>query len=80
VEQVFGRNAQIHGTSQIERQISKLPPGAHIYWIDRIPTGKGPRAKGSEALTFPPPEIREEIRQFAEKHHITIEVSSRLYL
>ena len=80
VEQVQSKNAQVHGVDQIDRRISKLPPQARIYWLDRIPTGSGPRAKGSEALAFPPPEVREEIRQFAEKRHIKIEVASRLYL
>jgi hypothetical protein len=77
VEQLLSKNAQVHRVEQIEWRISKLPPRAHNYWLDQIPLGN-PRAMGSESLTPPPPKIRKAIRQFAEKHHLQIEIQSRL--
>jgi hypothetical protein len=79
VEQVFNKKTVLRSVDQLERRISELPVGAKVYWVDRIPSGEGPRAKGSESLAYPPAEIREKIRGYAEKHHVKVEVLNPLF-
>jgi hypothetical protein len=79
VEQVFNKRTVLRSVAQLERRISELPAGAKVYWVDRIPSGKGPRAKGSESLTYPPADIRNQVRKYAEKHHVEVEVLSPLF-
>ena len=79
VEQVFDKKTTLQGVHQLERRISELPPGAKVFWVDRIPSGKGPRAKGSESLGYPPVKIRQHVRRFGEKHHVQVEVLNPLF-
>ncbi len=74
VEEVFNNEGILRGVDQLKRRISQLPAGAKIFWVDRIPSGNGPRAKGSEILGYPSSEIREQIRHYANRHHVDIEV------
>ena len=77
VEEVFNRTAVLHGVDELKRTISALPAGAQLFWIDRIPSGKGPRTKGSEGIAYPPALIRERVRRYAKKHHIEVEISNQ---
>jgi hypothetical protein len=77
VQQVFSRKSLLPGVEQLERAISAMPAGAHIYWLNRIPTGTGPRAKASERLTYPPTDIRDKVVRYAQRRHIEVEVLDR---
>ena len=76
VEEVFAKKHRLKGVADFKRQISELPEGSTIVALDRLPTGTGPKAKGSEHLTYPPREIVREIQQHAESRKIKIDVYS----
>jgi len=73
-EEVFSEKTLLRGLDQLKREIRDLPAGAQVFWVSRIPSGTGPRAKGSESLTYPPQNIRDEVIACAKKHHIHIDV------
>jgi hypothetical protein len=72
VQQVFSKKTELRGIDQLKRRISQLPAGSSISWVDRLPSGTGPKAKGSENLKYPPPEVMSEIKRFAEAHNIKV--------
>ena len=78
VKQVFDKKTVLRGVAQLKRRISELPAGAKVFWVDRIPSGNGPKAKGSESLSYPRAELREEIRGYAKKHQVEVQVLNRL--
>jgi hypothetical protein len=78
VEQVFNKKTVLRGVAQLKRRISELPSGAKVFWVDRIPSGNGPKAKGSESLRYPPAELREEVQGYAEKHQVEVQVLNPL--
>jgi hypothetical protein len=72
VKEVFSKKTELQGTDQLKRRISELPAGASISWVDRIPSGTGPKAKGSESLKYPPADVMADVKRFAEGHNIRI--------
>jgi len=76
VKEVFNQKTVLRGVDQLKRRLSKLPNGASVFWLDRIPTGTRPKAKGSESLGYPPLEMIQEIQKYAEAHKIKVEVLS----
>ena|SRR5216683_4935215 len=78
VKEVFNGEGVLRGEDQLRRRISKLPGGAKIFWVDRIPSGNGPKEKGSESLGYPPVKVRERILQYAKRHHVDVEVLGSL--
>jgi hypothetical protein len=74
VEQVFDKRTVLRSVAQLKRRISELPAGTQVFWVDRIPSGNGPKATGSESLSYPPAELREEIRGYAKKHQVEVQV------
>jgi hypothetical protein len=79
VERVFNKESQLKGIEQVKRAISKLPKGAIIYWLDRIPSGTGSRAAGSESLGYPPARVRDQIRRYAKKYQIEVQIPNPLF-
>lgn len=71
---VFGEKNTLHSVEQLECAMAKLPEGEHLFWFDRIPSGTGPRAKGSEGLMYPPLHVMEEIKRFSKSHGILLEI------
>jgi hypothetical protein len=78
-EQVFNEKTLLRGTTQLKRKIAELPSGARLYWNNRIPWGKGTKAQGSESLGYPPADVREQIRRYAEKHHVEVQILNPLF-
>lgn len=72
VKEVFNRKITLQGVEKLKNRISELPAGASIFWVDRLPAGTGPKAKGSESLKYPPAEIVSDVKRFSEAHHIDI--------
>jgi hypothetical protein len=70
VQQVFSEKTRLRGVDQLKHRLSELPAGANVYWVDRLPSGTGPRAKGSESLRYPPAEIMADVKRFAEAHKV----------
>lgn len=76
VELVFDHKTMLRGIVMLKRKISTLPSGSEIHWLDRIPSGTGPKAKGSECLAYPPAVIVNQVKQYARKRQIKVEVLS----
>lgn len=72
VQQVFSKKTELRGVDQLKHRISELPAGASISWVDRLPSGTGPKAKGSESLKYPPAETMADVKRFAEAHSIKV--------
>ena len=73
-EEVFNKKFLLHGVDDLNREISKLPIAATIYWLDLILPGTGPKAKLSERLSYPPAHIIEQVRRYAEKRHVGVQM------
>jgi len=76
VREVVGKENRIEGVEQLEKRISELPEGSTVVALGRLPTGTGPKAKGSENLTYPPKKFVRELQSSGEPHKITIDVYS----
>jgi hypothetical protein len=72
VKQVFDDKRTLRGFDQLKRKLDTLPEGARVSWLNRIPLSKGPKAKGSEGLGYPPSDVIQEIRHYAEGRNIKI--------
>lgn len=72
VQQVFNKKTELRGVDQLKRRIAQLPAGASISWVDRLPSGTGAKAKGSESLKYPPVEIMNDVKRFCEAHNIKV--------
>ena len=71
VKEVFDPNATLRGVEQLKNRLSELPRGSSIAWVDRL-TWNGQRLKGSERLAYPPPDIRQEVRNYVEGRGIDL--------
>lgn len=74
VDQVIDRKRALVGLNNLKTKLSALPKGSEVFWLDRIPSGSGPKAKGSEGLKYPPVVIIEEIRQYCALREIKVEI------
>jgi hypothetical protein len=72
-EQVFNRKFFLRGVTELKRKISGLPVGATIYWPNRI-SATNQKTAEQETLSYPPSEIVQEIRKYAEGRKIRIEM------
>ena len=75
-EQVFNKKFRLNGVKEVKQRISALPVGATIFWLDRI-TDTGQETAASERLSYPPADILEQVRQYAEKHHVEVQLSGK---
>jgi len=71
---VFDKRGVIRGVDELKLEISKLPKGSSILWLDRLNPGEIPKKKESERLEFPPMQIISDVRRFAEAHGIKLEI------
>lgn len=69
---VLNKKAASHGLDQLKTRIALLPEGATIALLNRLPTGNGPKARGSEGLTYPSPNVVAEIRRYAATRKIEV--------
>jgi hypothetical protein len=74
-EEVFNKKFRLSGVKDLKRKLSGLPEGATIYWPNRI-TGTDQKAKGSQKLSYPPPETIQDIRRYSESRKIKVEILS----
>lgn len=73
VREVFSSRVVLKGVVPLKSRLSTIR-GATVFWVDRLPSGTGPKAKGSESLRLPPPAIVDEIKRHAEACQVTLEV------
>lgn len=76
VKQVFAKKSLIHGVELLKAKMSTLPKGSTIFWVDRIPSGTGPKAKGSENLAYPPAAVVKEVVDCAAAQGVKVEILS----
>jgi hypothetical protein len=74
VEMVFDPKKSLRGMNQLQRELAKLPEGERIFWFDRIPSGTGPKAKGSERLSYPELLLVEQIKSYSKARGIGVEI------
>lgn len=60
----------LKGMRELKKGISGLPSGAVIYWIDRTP------GTGSKLGTYPPSSVIKQVKEYAEKRNIKVEILS----
>ena len=72
IREVFDKRAVLRDLGQLKRKICTLDAGSIIILVGRLPTGTGPRAKGSERLRYPTSDTIQEIRSFAEAHKVQV--------
>ena len=72
-EQVFNKKFLLNGVKELKQTISGLPVGATIFWLDRI-TDTSHETKASQRLSYPPANIIEQVRQYADKRHIEVQM------
>ena len=72
VKEIFNEKTTLQGVDQLKRKMSDIPPGSKIVWFDRL-TLSGHRVRGSEGLKYPPPDIVEDVKRYAEARQIRIE-------
>jgi hypothetical protein len=77
-EQVLDKKFLLRGVNGLEREMSKLPVGSTVYWLDHTIPETGPKTKEGERLRYPPANIIEQVRQYAEKCHIKIDMWQRI--
>jgi hypothetical protein len=69
---VFNKKTELRGVGQLRQRISQLPERASVVWVDRLPSGTGPKVKGRDALKYPPEEIISDVKRFAEERKIKV--------
>lgn len=74
VKEVFDTRRILKDLDELKAQISKLPEKTTVFWIDRIPLGSAPKAKGSEPLKFPPSATVDTVKRHAATRGITVEI------
>jgi hypothetical protein len=72
-EAVFNKKFLLRGVKGINKEISSVPAGATIYWLDHI-LGSGPKTRHTERLSYPPANIVDEVRRTAEPFHVEVQV------
>jgi hypothetical protein len=71
-EAVFDKRCLLRGVNGLSQKMSRLPAGVSIYWLDRI-LGNGPKAEKTESLGFPPADVIEQVRRYAERRHVEVQ-------
>jgi hypothetical protein len=72
VRQVFDEKTTLHGPDELKRKLDTLPEGTRVHWLDRVPLGASPKAKGSERLSYPTKDVIQDIRRYAERRDVKI--------
>lgn len=70
-EEVLGGKTLLHGADQLKKEMSGLPRPSRVVWFDRL-TLNGVRTRGSEQLKYPPKEMIDEVKRYANAHAIKI--------
>jgi hypothetical protein len=71
VKEVLNKKTALRGLEELKRKISDIPKRSTIVWFDRLMLD-GAKTKGSESLGYPPPNIRQEIRDYVEDRQMEL--------
>jgi hypothetical protein len=72
--EVFNEKTALKGFEKLKRRIRELPEGSTIFWLDRVPSGSKPKAKGSDRLKYPPANLIKRIKRDATERHVGLKV------
>ncbi len=76
---IFSKKTRVEGVDAVLRQISKMPAGARILWLDRVLPENPENAKKSQRLGYPPPAAISRIENYAKSRNIQLEIHWRLH-
>jgi len=78
-EEVFNKKFLLRGMNALSREVSRLPIGATIYWLDHIVPETDPKTKESESLRYPSASIIEKVRRYSERRRIEVQMLRRAF-
>ena len=70
---MFNKKFLLNGVKELKQTISGLPVGATISWLDRR-TDTSQETKASKGLSYPPANIIQQVRQYAYKRHVEVQM------
>lgn len=73
---VFNKKFVLSGVDALKRKISELPAGTKLLWLDRIASSQSSKAPGSTTLAYPPTAVVEQVKQYAQKKRVEVEIPS----
>jgi hypothetical protein len=73
-KEVFNKKTALRGVENLKRRIGELPDRSTIFWLDRVPLGTKPKAKGSDKLRYPSEDVIEQVKREASGQHIEVKV------
>jgi hypothetical protein len=73
VEAIFDKKLRLTGVGQLKQKISQLPIDTAILWMNGITSGQTPTPE-SKKLALPPAETVEQVKRYAEKRGIHVQV------
>jgi hypothetical protein len=73
IETIFNKKSRLTGIDQLKQKIPRLPTDTTILWMNGITSGQPPTAE-SQKLALPPAETVEEVKRYAEKRGIHVQV------
>jgi hypothetical protein len=73
IETIFNKKFRLTGPDQLKQKISLLPTNTTILWMNGIASGQTPTAE-SKKLALPSAEIVEQVKRYAEKRGIHVQV------
>jgi len=76
VEAIFDTKLRLTGVGQLKKKISQLPTDTTILWLNGITSGQTPSAE-SKKLALPPAETVEQVKRYAGKRGIHVQVLGR---
>ncbi len=71
VNEVFNKKTLLRNVEQLKQKIAGMPSGSKIIWNDEL-LANGRKQKGSERLKYPPEEIVQEIKQYAQARNVEL--------
>jgi hypothetical protein len=75
-KEVFNKKTAIKGVEKLNERIAQLPEGSTIFWLNRVPSGTKPKARGSDRLKYPSEQTIDYVRRAAATRHIEVQVLS----
>jgi len=73
IETIFNKKFRLTGADQLKQKISLLPTNTTILWMNGITSGQTPSAE-SKKLALPPAEMVEQVKRYAGKRGIHVQV------
>ena len=73
---VFDKKSVLIGIEKLKLKISELPASSRVLWMDRIASVESSKAPGNTTLAYPPEAVVEQVKRYAQKKHIDVDLVS----